>query len=40
MDLGKIGLFIVETRKKKKITQQELVQIRSTDKAISNWENM
>ena len=40
MDLGKIGLFIAEMRKKKKLTQQELAdKLGVTDKAISNWEN-
>ena len=40
MDQEKIGKFISELRKGKKITQQELAEkIGVTDRAISNWEN-
>lgn len=40
MDLKKIGLFIAEMRKKKKMTQQELAdKLGVTDRAVSNWEN-
>lgn len=40
MDQEKIGKFISELRKAKKITQQELAEkIGVTDRAISNWEN-
>ena len=40
MDQEKIGKFISELRKEKKITQQELAEkIGVTDRAISNWEN-
>ena len=38
MDQEKIGKFISELRKAKKITQQELAEkIGVTDRAISNW---
>lgn len=40
MDQNKIGKFLAESRKKQKMTQQELAhQIGVTDKAISKWEN-
>lgn len=40
MDQEKIGKFISERRKAKKLTQQELAdKIGCTDKAISKWEN-
>ena len=40
MDQNKIGKFISENRKLKKITQSELaVCLGVTDRAISNWEN-
>lgn len=40
MDQEKIGKFIAEFRKKKKMTQQELAdKLGITDKAISKWEN-
>ena len=39
MDQDKIGKFIVELRKKKKMTQEELGnKIGVTDKTISRWE--
>ena len=40
MDQEKIGKFILELRKDKKMTQQELAnKIGVTDRAISKWEN-
>ena len=40
MNQQKIGNFILELRKEKNMTQQELAdQIGVTDKAISKWEN-
>ena len=40
MDQEKIGKFIAECRKAKKITQSELAeQLGVTDRSISNWEN-
>ena len=40
MDQEKIGKFIAETRKNKKMTQTELAEILGvTDKSIGNWEN-
>ena len=40
MNQEKIGKFIAENRKKKKITQSELAeQLGVTDRAVSNWEN-
>lgn len=40
MDQEKIGKFILELRKEKKMTQQELaLKIGVTDRAISKWEN-
>lgn len=40
MDHKKIGKFIAEQRKIKKLTQSELAeQLGVTDRAISNWEN-
>lgn len=40
MNQEKIGNFILELRKEKNITQQELAdKIGVTDKAISKWEN-
>lgn len=39
MDLIKIGKFIADCRKKKKITQQELAdKLYITDRAVSKWE--
>ncbi len=39
MDAKKIGLFIADARKKKKITQAELGEyLNVTDKAVSKWE--
>ena len=40
MDQEKIGKFIFELRKEKKMTQQELAdKIGVTDREISKWEN-
>lgn len=40
MDQEKIGRFIAECRKSKKITQQELSEkLGVTDRSVSNWEN-
>ncbi len=40
MDQEKIGKFIAECRKEKKMTQQDLAEkLGVTDRAISNWEN-
>ena len=40
MDQEKIGKFIQETRKKKKITQQELAnKLGVSDRTVGNWEN-
>ena len=40
MDQEKIGKFIAESRKNKKMTQTELAEILGvTDKSIGNWEN-
>jgi len=40
MDQEKIGKFIAECRKAKKITQSELAeQLGVTDRSVSNWEN-
>ena len=40
MDQEKIGKFIAECRKDKKLTQSELAEkLGVTDKSISNWEN-
>lgn len=40
MNQEKIGRFIAENRKKKKITQSELAEkLGVTDRTISNWEN-
>lgn len=40
MNQEKIGKFIAECRKNKKMTQQDLAeQLGITDRAISNWEN-
>ena len=40
MDQEKIGKFIQECRKKKKMTQIELaLKLGVTDKSIGNWEN-
>lgn len=40
MNQERIGKFIAECRKKKKITQSELAErLGVTDRAISNWEN-
>ncbi len=39
MDTKKIGLFIADARKKKKLTQAELGEhLNVTDKAVSKWE--
>ena len=40
MDQFRIGAFIAECRKNKKITQQELAEkLGVTDRSVSNWEN-
>lgn len=40
MNQEKIGKFIAECRKRKKITQSELGErLGVTEKSISNWEN-
>ena len=40
MDQTKIGKFIAECRKKKKLTQMELAEkLNITDRAVSKWEN-
>lgn len=40
MDQQKIGKFIAQCRKDKKITQQELAnKLGITDRAVSHWEN-
>ena len=40
MNQEKIGKFILECRKDKKLTQSELAEkLGVTDKSISNWEN-
>lgn len=40
MEQEKIGRFIAETRKKKKLTQSELAEkLGVTDRSVSNWEN-
>lgn len=40
MDQTKIGKFIADCRKKKKMTQSELAyKLGVTDKSVSNWEN-
>ena len=40
MDQVKIGKFIKQKRKEKKITQSELAEkLKVTDRAISKWEN-
>ena len=40
MNQDKIGKFIAENRKKKKLTQSELAEkLGVTDRSISNWEN-
>jgi transcriptional regulator with XRE-family HTH domain len=40
MDQEKIGKFILENRKLKKLTQSELAEkLGVTDRAVSNWEN-
>lgn len=39
MDLSKIGKFIAECRKEKKLTQEELAEkLNITDRAVSKWE--
>ena len=39
MDQVKIGKFILELRKEKEMTQQELAsRLGVTDRAVSNWE--
>ena len=36
----KIGKFIAESRKKQKLTQEQLAEkLGVTDRAVSNWEN-
>lgn len=40
MDQKRIGKFIADCRKNKKITQSELAeQLGVTDRSVSNWEN-
>lgn len=40
MDQKKIGVFIAECRKGKKLTQRELAEkLGVTDRSVSNWEN-
>lgn len=40
MDQKKIGAFIAECRKRKKLTQWELAEkLGVTDRSVSNWEN-
>ncbi len=40
MNQEKIGKFIAECRKTKKLTQSELAEkLGVTDKSVSNWEN-
>jgi len=40
MNQEKIGKFIADCRKTKKITQSELAgQLGVTDRSVSNWEN-
>ena len=40
MDQKKIGTFITECRKRKKLTQRELAEkLGVTDRSVSNWEN-
>ena len=40
MDLKKIGAFIADCRKRKKLTQLELAEkLGVTDRSVSNWEN-
>ncbi len=40
MNQEKIGKYIAEKRKERKLTQQELAEILGvTNRAISNWEN-
>lgn len=40
MDQKKIGVFIAECRKRKKLTQRELAEkLGVTDRSVSNWEN-
>ena len=40
MNQEKIGKFIAECRKAKKLTQSELAEkLGVTDKSVSNWEN-
>lgn len=40
MDQKKIGVFIAECRKRKKLTQWELAEkLGVTDRSVSNWEN-
>lgn len=40
MDQKKIGIFIAECRKRKKLTQRELAgKLDVTDRSVSNWEN-
>ena len=41
MNQEKIGKFIAELRKEKKMTQQELAdKLNVTDRAVSHWENI
>lgn len=40
MNQERIGKFIAECRKTRKMTQQELAeQLGVTDRSVSNWEN-
>ena len=40
MNQGKIGKYISEKRKEKKLTQEELAEkLGVSDRAVSNWEN-
>lgn len=40
MDQKKIGAFIAECRKRRKLTQRELAEkLGVTDRSVSNWEN-
>ena len=40
MNQKKIGAFIAECRKRKKLTQLELAEkLGETDRSVSNWEN-
>ncbi len=40
MNQEKIGKFIAEKRKEKKMSQKELAEkLKVTDRSVSNWEN-